>query len=601
MAPVLTVRTTQPKHGVVVSYDLRDPKRILITPQRSNKAEVFAIFSRSSRSRSAESSSAELVLAISSLQRRTRNKKQSIPPIPDFASEKSQRRVSVLKNRVGELRSEIKAATANEAKQITESMKRKWFRGTVIEIDPPPPPPNFAVKKHLRSKLPRKIFDDYSSAYSELQSDILQESSDLDFSKYSPSVWSTYALEHSPFLEEHNSYDEISLVLEEEDGERYRMLRNIERRQVYGDLVVQKRLQMVHWTVQQSTKNELQKETMFLGVNLFDQFLTKGLFDQVEQSSQQKPNSSEFDGQQDGEISQNDQSVCSETSSLNCSIADQEAVVETIAIVTHEKAKENETLARLTSEVSSLKEMKRQRLQKLQDLDEVLSKVIELTEVEVKSQNELEEIYRSAHMDTSGSTELPKGVVITHGNFVAILVAVMTVIPNFGTNDVYVAAEIVMMAGDASIGYSLALTLTDASNKTKKGTQGDASVLKPALMTGGLYFSNLQKVFKVIGNSVALNSSYGSAEEVACDKRFVVGCKALFGDSRVAHHQDLLRAEPYSEYRPVFVGHVGQDFEGGSRGSEEVEMADYRPRAAGFGWFLGRPFVKYEVVDKSDD
>nr|GMD79011.1 long-chain acyl-CoA synthetase 8 [Ipomoea batatas] len=421
---------------------------------------VFAIFSRSSRSRSAESSSAELVLAISSLQRRTRNKKQSIPPIPDFASEKSQRRVSVLKNRVGELRSEIKAATANEAKQITESMKRKWFRGTVIEIDPPPPPPNFAVKKHLRSKLPRKIFDDYSSAYSELQSDILQESSDLDFSKYSPSVWSTYALEHSPFLEEHNSYDEISLVLEEEDGERYRM---------------------------------------------------------VEQSSQQKPNSSEFDGQQDGEISQNDQSVCSETSSLNCSIADQEAVVETIAIVTHEKAKENETLARLTSEVSSLKEMKRQRLQKLQDLDEVLSKVIELTEVEVKSQNELEEIYRSAHMDTSGSTELPKGVVITHGNFVAILVAVMTVIPNFGTNDVYVAAEIVMMAGDASIGYSLALTLTDASNKTKKGTQGDASVLKPALMTGGLYFSNLQKVFKVIGNSVALNSSYGSAEEVACD------------------------------------------------------------------------------------
>nr|GMD28209.1 long-chain acyl-CoA synthetase 8 [Ipomoea batatas] len=389
------------------------------------------------------------------------------------------RGVTKLKNRVGELRSEIKAATANEVKQITESMKRKWFRGTVIEIDPPPPP-NFAVKKHLRSKLPRKIFDDYSSAYSKLQSDILQESSDLDFSKYSPSVWSTYALEHSPFLEEHNSYDEISLVLEEDDGERYRMLRNRERRQVYGYLVVQKRLQMVHWIVQQSTKNELQKETMFLGVNLFDQFLTK------------------------------------ETSSFNCSVADQEAVVETIAIVTHEKAKENEMLARLTSEVSSLKEMKRQRLQKLQDLDEVLSKVIELTEVEVKSQNELEEIYRSAHMDTSGSTELPKGVVITHGNFVAILVAVMTVIPNFGTNDVYVAAEIVMMAGDASIGYSLALTLTDTSNKIKKGTQGDASVLKPALMTGGLYFSNLQKVFKVIGNSVAPNSSNRLAKEVAC-------------------------------------------------------------------------------------
>nr|GMD81352.1 ferritin-3, chloroplastic [Ipomoea batatas] len=143
-------------------------------------AVVFAIFSRSSRSRSAESSSAELVLAISSPQRRTRNKKQSIPPIPDFASEKSQRRVSDLKNRVGELRSEIKAATAKEAKQITESMKRKWFRGTATEIDPLlPPQPNFAVKKHLRSKPSRRIRT-HSSATSEFQSDILQESSDLD-------------------------------------------------------------------------------------------------------------------------------------------------------------------------------------------------------------------------------------------------------------------------------------------------------------------------------------------------------------------------------------------------------------------------------------
>nr|GMC79203.1 ferritin-3, chloroplastic-like [Ipomoea batatas] len=138
-------------------------------------AVVFAIFSRSSRSRSAESSSVELVLAISSPQRRTRNKKQSIPPIPDFAFEKSQRRVSDLKNRVGELRSEIKAATAKEAKQITESMKRKWFRGTVTEIDPLlPPQPNFAVKKHLRSKPSRRIRT-HSSATSEFQSDILQE------------------------------------------------------------------------------------------------------------------------------------------------------------------------------------------------------------------------------------------------------------------------------------------------------------------------------------------------------------------------------------------------------------------------------------------
>lgn len=40
-----------------------------------------------------------------------------------------------------------------------------------------------------------------------------------------------------------------------------------------------------------------------------------------------------------------------------------------------------------------------------------------------------------------------------------------------------------MIAAGASIGYGSPLTLTDTSNKIKRGTKGDASELKPTLMT----------------------------------------------------------------------------------------------------------------------
>uniref|UniRef100_A0A7N8WLH7 long-chain-fatty-acid--CoA ligase n=1 Tax=Mastacembelus armatus TaxID=205130 RepID=A0A7N8WLH7_9TELE len=96
-------------------------------------------------------------------------------------------------------------------------------------------------------------------------------------------------------------------------------------------------------------------------------------------------------------------------------------------------------------------------------------------------------------MYTSGSTGIPKGVMISHGNIIAGITGMAERIPNLNESDTYIgylplahvlelSAELVCISHGCRIGYSSPQTLADQSTKIKKGSKGDTSVLKPTLM-----------------------------------------------------------------------------------------------------------------------
>ncbi|ESW25202.1 hypothetical protein PHAVU_003G016100 [Phaseolus vulgaris] len=162
------------------------------------------------------------------------------------------------------------------------------------------------------------------TVFSEFHSEIFGESSQQETSDYSPSVFAdsgsqfsegsvgetpspTYLLflqyrkefttlvSTSPVINSSSSdEDEANFVRFEDsdDEDSYQMLRKRERKQgfvsnygeryfsttEFGETVLEQRSQMVHWIVEQSCRKQLRQETIFLGVNLLDRFLSKGYF-----------------------------------------------------------------------------------------------------------------------------------------------------------------------------------------------------------------------------------------------------------------------------------------------------------------------------------
>jgi len=95
-------------------------------------------------------------------------------------------------------------------------------------------------------------------------------------------------------------------------------------------------------------------------------------------------------------------------------------------------------------------------------------------------------------MYTSGSTGVPKGVVLTHGNLISTSTCIMFLV-KFRPDDIYIGylplahvlellSECTMMMFGVAVGYSSPNTMTDMSTKVARGSKGDASILKPTMM-----------------------------------------------------------------------------------------------------------------------
>lgn len=174
-------------------------------------------------------------------------------------------------------------------------------------------------------------------------------------------------------------------------------------------------------------------------------------------------------------------------------------------------------------------------------------------------------------MYTSGSTGVPKGVVLTHGNMVKTLSGFLYNL-NPLPDDMYIAylplahvleliGESMMVVWGVGVGYSHPNTLTDKSTMVRRGHKGDASVLQPTIMFCVPLI--LDRIYKGVTENIRKKGAFVSALMDFCIK-YKLDC------SRRGEQTPIMDRIIFRSIRMLVGGRVRAILSGGAPLSEDT-------------------------------